>query len=48
MEPNQFLSEHIRNEVLNLTSETLSSEDWFETKIKAKFDKSDQSFDQQE
>ena len=34
--------------MLTLTSETSSSEDFFETKIQAKFDKSDQIFEQPE
>ena len=37
-----------KNEGLTLTSEHLSSEDWFETKIQAKFDKCDQFFEQTE
>ena len=42
MEPNKLSSEHIKNEVLTLASETLSSKHCFETKLQAKFDKSDQ------
>ena len=41
MEPNKFSFEHIENEVINLTYETSSSEYCFETKLDAKFDKSD-------
>ena len=48
MEPSKFSSEHIENEVLTLTSETSSSEYCFETKLQAKFDKSDQNFEQPE
>ena len=40
--------EHIENKVVTLTSETSSSEYRFETKLQAKLDKSDQSFEQQE
>ena len=39
--PNKFSSEHIENKMVTLTSETLSSEDCFKTKLQAKFDKSD-------
>ena len=46
MQYHMFSSEHIINEVLTLNSGTSSSEDWFETKIQAKFDKSDQIFNQ--
>ena len=48
METKHFSSEHIKNEVLTLTYENLSSEDCSETKIQANFDKSDQIFDQTE
>ena len=48
MEPNKLSSEYIENEVLTLTSETSSSEDCLETKIQAKFNKSDQMFEQPE
>ena len=48
MEPNKLSSEHIENEVLTLTSKTLSSEDCLETKLQAKFNKSDQIFEQPE
>ena len=48
MGPNKLSSEHIENEVLNLTSETSSSVDCFETKIETNFDESDQIFEQQE
>ena len=48
MEPNKFSPEYIENEVFTLTSETSYSEDCFETKIQAKFDKSDQIFEQPE
>ena len=44
MEQKLFSSEHIENEVLNLSSVTLSYEYLFVTKLQAKFDKYDQSF----
>ena len=34
--------------MINLTSETLYSEDFFESKIQDKFDKSDHNFEQPE
>ena len=43
-----FSSEHIQNKMVTLTFETLFSEDCFETKIQAKFDKSDKFFEQLE
>ena len=48
MEPNKFSLEHIENELVTITTETLSSEGFFETKIQAEFDKYDQIFDQPE
>ena len=48
MESNKFSSEYIEKWMITLTSKTLSSEDWFETKLQAKFDKSDQIFEQPE
>ena len=45
---NKLSSEHIESEVLTLTYETSSYKDRFETKIQAKFDKYDLSFEQQE
>ena len=45
---NKFSSEKIRNEVLTLTSETSYSEYCFETKLRYKFDKSDQILEQLE
>ena len=48
MDPNMFLSEHIENKMVTLTSENLSSEDWFETKLQVNFGKSDQLFEQPE
>ena len=45
MEPEMFSSEHIENEVLTLTSETLPFEDCLETKLQANLDKSDQNFE---
>ena len=48
MEPKQFSSEHIKNERLTLTYEIPYSEDCFETKLQAKFYKSDQIFEQPE
>ena len=47
-ETNKFSSKLIVNEVVTITSETPSSEDHFETKLQAKFDKSDQTFEQQQ
>ena len=46
MEPNKFSSEHTKNELLTLTSETSSSDDFFETKLQAKFYKYDQILEQ--
>ena len=46
MESNNLSSEHIENDVLTLTYETLYSEDSSETKLQAKFDISDQIFEQ--
>ena len=48
MEPNKFSSEHTKNELLTLTSETSSSDDFFETKLQTNLDKSDQIFEQPE
>ena len=48
MEPNKLSSEYIENEVLTLTSETSSSEDCFETKLQAKFYKSDKILEEPE
>ena len=48
LKPNKFSSEHIKNEVLMITSETESSGDCFEIKIQAKFDKCDQILKQTE
>ena len=48
MEQKKLSPEHIENEVLTITYETSSSEDYFETKLQYKFDKSDQIFEQQE
>ena len=47
-EPKNFLSEHIENELLTLNVGTSSFEDFLETKLQAKFDKSDQIFEQPE
>ena len=44
MDLNKFSSEHIENKMITLTPETLSSEDFFETKLQVNFDKSDQIF----
>ena len=41
LESNNFSSEHIGDEVVPITSETPSYEDRFETKLEAKFYKSD-------
>ena len=48
MDPNKFSSEHIGNKMVTITSETLSYEDCFDTKLQARFDKSDQKFKQPE
>ena len=48
MDPNKFSSEHIENEMVTTTSETLSSEECFETKPQSKFDKSDKCFEELE
>ena len=48
MEPNKFSSEHIKNEVLTITSDISYYEDFFSTKLQAKFDKYDQIFEQPE
>ena len=48
MDTKQFSSEHIKNKMVVLTYETSSSEDWFETKLQAKFNKYDQIFEQPE
>ena len=47
-DPNKFSSEHIKNRMFTLAYEFLYSEDWFETKIHAKFDKSNEHFEQLE
>ena len=44
MEPNKLSSEHIRNEILTLTSKNSLTKDYFGTKLQAKFGKSDQFF----
>ena len=41
-------SEHIQNEVLNITSEHPSYENYFKSKFQAKIYPSDQKFDKQE
>ena len=48
MEPEKSSSEHIENKGLTLISETASSKDCFDKKIQAKFDKSDNIFEQPE
>ena len=48
METNKFSPEQVQNEVLILTSKISSSEDCFDTKLQAKFDKFDQIFKQPE
>ena len=48
MEPNKFKSDHIENGVLTIISETSYPEDFFKMKLQAKFDKSDQFFEQPE
>ena len=47
MDPNNFSSEYIENKMVTLNFETLSFEDFFETKIQAKFDKPDKILDNQ-
>ena len=44
MEPKKFSSENIENEVLTLTSKTLSYKYLFDTKLKEKFYQSDKFF----
>ena len=48
MYPNKLSSEHMENKMVTLTSETLSFEDWIETKIQANIDKYDQHFEKPE
>ena len=48
MESNMLSSEHIQNEVLNITSEHPSYENYFKSKFQAKIYPSDQKFDKQE
>ena len=48
LDSNKFFEEQIENKMVTLTSETLSSEDCFETKLQTKFDKSDEIFEQPE
>ena len=48
IEPKKFSSEHIKNEVLTLTSETSSTKDCFETKLQAKFYKNNEVLEQPE
>ena len=48
MELNKFSSEHNTNSLLTLTYENSSSEDFFETKIQANFDKTYQILEQSE
>ena len=48
MDPNNLSSEHIENKMVTLTSETLSSEYFFETKLHARLSKSDLLFEQPE
>ena len=48
MKPNKFSLERIENRMVNLTYESLSFEDCFETKLRAKFDKYDQNFEHPE
>ena len=43
-----FSSEHIKNEVVNITSEHTYSEDHFEIKFQAKISPSNQNFEQPE
>ena len=46
MDLDKFSSDHIKNKMVTLTSETIYSEYCFETKLQAKFDESDWLFDQ--
>ena len=48
MGPKKFSSEHMENKMVTLTSETLSFEGFFETKLQEKFDKCDQLFERPE
>ena len=48
MEPKTFSPEHIKNEVLTLTSEHPSSEDKFESKFQDNLSPSNQNFEQPE
>ena len=48
MEPNMLSLYHTKNEVITINSETLSSDDHFETNLQAKFDKYDQILKQPE
>ena len=48
MDPNKLSSEHIENNMVNITSEILSIEDCFETKLHTKFDTYYQLFEQPE
>ena len=48
MELNKFSSEHNTNSLLTLTYENSSSEDFFETKRQANFDKTYQILEQSE
>ena len=45
MHPKKLSSEYIENKMVPITSETLSSEDCFETKLQDKFDKSNKCFE---
>ena len=48
MNPQNLSSQHIENKMFTITSENLSNEDCFDTKLQAKVDKYDNFFKQQE
>ena len=48
MELNKLSSEYVENKMVTFIYDTLSFEDCFDTNLHAKFDKSDQFFEQPE
>ena len=48
IQPNKFSAENIKNVVLTITYEASFSKYFFETKLQAKFNKTDQIFEQSE
>ena len=48
MDTKTFSSENIKNKMVTITPDTISSEDCFETKLQSKFGRSDQIFEQPE